>query len=456
MEIVGENRSKLKGTKIRTANYLMILAACVLYMFILYGMFRISRQYDDLIRTTEKYVSCEEITANIAEGSNILTEQVRLYAVTADPEYMNGYFQEANVDRKRELALEELDEFQLKGEIHAYLRAALDRSNDLMESEIYSMKLVSEAKNYDAESLPEEVRDAKLSEADQALDADGKIKKAQELVFGDGYRDCKEEILENISNSLTAVLSETKLDQERSKAGLKRQLNIQRIEISVLFVMNVIIFFFITTLIVKPLQIYINCIKDNKELEITGAYEFKYLALTYNDIYEINAANENMLREKAEKDALTGILNRGAFDQLRSRLKMKLTPICLLLIDVDVFKSINDTYGHEMGDRALKRVAELLEDTFRASDFPARIGGDEFAVIMTEVNEDSRESIARKAEEMNHILLKGENGLPKFSLSIGIAFSDRGFDDELYKKADKALYRVKEAGRCGYAFYADE
>ena len=163
-----------------------------------------------------------------------------------------------------------------------------------------------------------------------------------------------------------------------------------------------------------------------------------------------------MLREKAEKDALTGILNRGAFDQLRSRLKMKLTPICLLLIDVDVFKSINDTYGHEMGDRALKRVAELLEDTFRASDFPARIGGDEFAVIMTEVNEDSRESIARKAEEMNHILLKGENGLPKFSLSIGIAFSDRGFDDELYKKADKALYRVKEAGRCGYAFYADE
>lgn len=455
MENAGASKNKLKGTKIRTANYLMILAACVLYMFILYGMFRISRQYDDLIRTADDYISSEEITANIAEGSNILTEQVRLYAVTAEPEYMEAYFQEANVDRKRELALEELEEFYMDGEVKDYLKKALDRSNELMENEFYSMRLVSEANEFDPQRLPEEIQAVELSKEDAAMNDEAKIQKAQELVFGDGYRDAKEEIMENISNSLASVLNETKMEQESSRAGLKRQLNIQRVEISVLFVMNVIIFLFITTLIVKPLQVYIKCIKDNKALEITGAYEFKYLALTYNDIYEVNAANESMLREKAEKDALTGIMNRGAFDQLRAGLKAKPIPICLLLIDVDVFKSINDTYGHEMGDRALKRVADLLVNTFRSTDYPARIGGDEFAVIMTDVDSDSRESIAKKAEEMNEILQRGEKGLPKFSLSIGIAFSRIGFDDGLYKKADKALYHVKETGRCGYGFYED-
>lgn len=71
------------------------------------------------------------------------------------------------------------------------------------------------------------------------------------------------------------------------------------------------------------------------------------------------------------------------------------------------------------------------------------------------MDSDSKESIAKKADEMNEILQRGENGLPKFSLSIGIAFSERGFDDALYSRADQALYHVKRAGRCGYSFYED-
>ena len=68
MENAGENGNKLKGTRIRTANYLMILAASILYLFILYGMFQISSQYNDLLRTTDKLVSCEEIATNIEIG----------------------------------------------------------------------------------------------------------------------------------------------------------------------------------------------------------------------------------------------------------------------------------------------------------------------------------------------------------------------------------------------------
>ena len=189
MENAGENGNKLKGTRIRTANYLMILAASILYLFILYGMFQISSQYNDLLRTTDKLVSCEEIATNIADGSNILTEQVRLYVVTAETEYMEAYFQEANVDKKRESALEDLSKLPEADEIHTYLQTALGQSNELMKSEIYAMRLVSETKHYDIGTLPEEVQEITLSKEDQALDEDGKIQKAQELVFGYEYRE---------------------------------------------------------------------------------------------------------------------------------------------------------------------------------------------------------------------------------------------------------------------------
>ena len=70
-------------------------------------------------------------------------------------------------------------------------------------------------------------------------------------------------------------------------------------------------------LIVKPLQLYINCIKEEKRLDITGSYEFKYLALTYNDIYEVKASHEALLRHRAEHGPLTGLINQGAFDQMK-------------------------------------------------------------------------------------------------------------------------------------------
>ena len=83
----------------------------------------------------------------------------------------------------------------------------------------------------------------------------------------------------------------------------------------------------------------------------------------------------------------------------------------------------------------------------------ARIGGDEFAVIMTNCAEELRPVIQEKIDAMNQKLQNPDDGLPKVSLSIGIAFSDSGFPDDLYKKADSALYIVKENGRCGCHFY---
>ena len=127
-----------------------------------------------------------------------------------------------------------------------------------------------------------------------------------------------------------------------------------------------------------------------------------------------------------------------------------------MILDVDKFKQVNDQYGHEMGDAVLKKVAKLLEENFRATDHPARIGGDEFAVILTDATEEMKPVIEEKVQNINNRLLNPENDLPKVSLSVGIAFSANGFGDDLYKKADSALYVTKENGRCGYTFYEEK
>ena len=111
-EMEKEKGGKIKGIKIRTINYAMIIAAAVLYVVLVYATVQASIKYKRLIEATEDYILCEKDAALVREGSDYLTEQVRLYVVTLEPEYMEAYFTEKNVTRRREQALEELEEYE--------------------------------------------------------------------------------------------------------------------------------------------------------------------------------------------------------------------------------------------------------------------------------------------------------------------------------------------------------
>ena len=445
--------NKAKGLKIKTVNYIMILVACVIYGFLLYETIQLTNKYQDLTESTDAYIVCEKAAIMENKGSDILTEEVRLFVVTGEIEHANAYFKEANETKNREHALKILEQYHDHDKIYEYLEEALKNSNELMEREVYAMRLAAEAKQLDMSSIPEQISEVTLSAQHAALSREEKEKLAMDMVFGTAYKDKKQLIVNNISYGTDYILNSVENAQERSKTELDDSLKCQRVAITLLFCMNIILFFIVTLLIVKPLQVYIKCISENKSLEIIGSYEFKYLALTYNDIYELNASNEVMLRKKAEYDAVTGILNRTVFEQLKEGLKNFQTPMALLLIDVDLFKNVNDTYGHEIGDKVLRKVAQMLYASFRSSDFVARIGGDEFAVIMTDVTPKQRDVILNKVQTVNDHLGRGQDGLPKVSLSVGVAFSSEGFDQDLYKNADRALYQVKEQGRCGCSFY---
>ena len=328
-----ERGGNIKGIKIRTLNYAMIIAAAVLYAILVYATVQASVKYKRLIEATEDYILCEKDAVLVREGSDFLTEQVRLYVVTMEPEYMEAYFTEKNVTRRRERALEELKGYDTSQETYDYLQKALDNSNKLMEKEIYAMKLIAVSQGYDEASLPEEVNSVVLLGDDKDLSPEEMADKARNMVFDYGYRNAKELIMSNTDYFLDSIIKWTRNKQSESAMFLQNIMSRQRQCVAILFVLNAANFILVVLLIIKPLQVYIDCIKEEKRLEITGAYEFKYLALTYNDIYEVNAANEVLLRHKAEHDPLTGVINRGAFEQMKEILKASVDPLAFLIID---------------------------------------------------------------------------------------------------------------------------
>jgi diguanylate cyclase (GGDEF)-like protein len=157
----------------------------------------------------------------------------------------------------------------------------------------------------------------------------------------------------------------------------------------------------------------------------------------------------------ADRDSLTHVANRRKFD-IRLREEMKRhqrhqDELSLLMLDLDYFKAINDTYGHQAGDIALRKVGKILCDTLRESDFPARYGGEEFVVILPQTREEQAWMLAerlRKAIEKTSFRFGKKNF--RVTASIGIASLMPGTlepPEALLQKADEALYRAKANGR---------
>lgn len=181
-------------------------------------------------------------------------------------------------------------------------------------------------------------------------------------------------------------------------------------------------------------------------LKTGKAIEVLYVA---HDITE-----EKNTKYQADHDFLTGLLNRGSFEQILTSIDTTKNNFALIIMDVDKFKDVNDTYGHEIGDKILKKVSRLLAENFRSIDHVCRIGGDEFAIIMTDVTIDLAKSIEDKILKINSILSREHKMLPPVSLSVGIAFNDlNNSKNNLFNNADNALYYVKKHGRNGCHIY---
>ena len=158
--------------------------------------------------------------------------------------------------------------------------------------------------------------------------------------------------------------------------------------------------------------------------------------------------------EMARIDVLTGLPNRRAFFEqaeiVHYQTERYHNPYVVLMLDIDLFKKTNDTYGHPAGDKVIQSVAKTIRSLIRKSDVAARIGGEEFAVILREAEHDHFYSLAERVRhEISEIPVCFEDDQIRTSVSIGIAeyqAGDKSIDDILCR-ADKALYQAKQTGR---------
>ncbi len=161
-------------------------------------------------------------------------------------------------------------------------------------------------------------------------------------------------------------------------------------------------------------------------------------------------------RSLARSDHLTGLANRRAFEELlemeckRSRRYKR--PITLVYMDLDNFKRVNDGHGHQTGDEVLVAVAATLRSNLRATDCVARIGGDEFAILFPETDEDASRIVLRKLDAVLQELLTRTNWPIGFSFGVAIFPTPLDSLEAMLERADKLMYEAKNSGKGSMLF----
>ena len=184
-----------------------------------------------------------------------------------------------------------------------------------------------------------------------------------------------------------------------------------------------------------------------------------YVAV-FNDISP-HKVHEEWLKHLATHDPLTGLPNRTEFErccrEAMARARRQGRRLAVLYIDLDKFKPVNDTYGHVTGDELLRVLSVRMQQMMRETDIVARIGGDEFSVLLADLDDVSSSYIvACKLLDMLSQPVVSRRGTHTVGASIGIsAYPDDGNDPQtLLRLADAAMYRVKQGGRSGVSFYS--
>lgn len=190
-------------------------------------------------------------------------------------------------------------------------------------------------------------------------------------------------------------------------------------------------------------------------LEVKSSDEIGDLSSSFNLMVEALKKRDAELLALARTDGLTGLHNHSSFkSELDKELKSALRfgrPVSLIMADLDSFKRYNDVNGHQQGDYALKKAADIIRESCREVDFAARYGGEEFAVILREARLEEAVRVAERIRKrIEEEVFPNEEMQPngEFTISIGVAELDREVQssEALIGIADRALYRAKEMG----------
>lgn len=451
---------KSRGIGLKWLSVLLAILTVLVSVLLLLASYRISTSSKHVQEASDAYIRSQIAANQLKQGSDNLTTHVRSFVVTGKSKYLEYYIKEKTELKAFDNAYEELNSILEDNNLKASLKMINDYEDKLKESEAKAILMAMEYYDITDQKYYDALSGYNLTSYEASLSLDDKHDKSISLAFGGdselvhyGDYDMYKKIVEdNVDSFIKQLASATQNDQAESMKSLDNSVfALRRMTIySMLFLM--LMAFTILNFVVRPLLKNIEHINTHDYLEEEGVYEIKYLATSYNQMMSRVNDNQKKLSYEASHDALTGLFNRQAYlDNIRSFEDAK---ICFLHLDVDNFKHINDTYGHDVGDRYLKKVAAVLEKSFRKGDQIYRLGGDEFAVIMDEIDKENAQIVIDKVEMIEEALIDGSDGVPVSAVSVGATFyTGAGDVDRVYKEADLALYAAKNSGKGKLVFY---
>ncbi len=442
-----------KGISLRVIHFCLIAISVIMSGIMIFYTFRLTGTFLRLAGATEEHMLLEKAAHELMDASDYLTERVQRFTLNGDLRFLNEYFDEAFEANRREEAIAKMNVDAKTTDAVKQIQEAMENSVQLMDREYYAMRLVVEAKGYS--EYPEQVKAVVLRDEDAALPPEDKMRLAAEFVLNDGYYDQKDMIREDMKECLAEIDKLTYDTESQELVMLYRELNTVRV-IVLLQILSILIMLGLTSYLgIHPVLKAVDRIKDDKPIPEMGANEFRYLAQAYNKMYSTYRNSLERLNFKASHDELTGAYNRSGYDLLLSSIDM--TNTYMMLFDVDNFKNINDTYGHETGDKVLIKLVEVIRQAFRDDDHICRVGGDEFVVFMVHSGKMQHRLVEAKISQINAALENTEDGLPPISVSVGIVHGSQATDIEnLFEKTDAAMYESKRKGKHTYTFSSSE
>ena len=165
----------------------------------------------------------------------------------------------------------------------------------------------------------------------------------------------------------------------------------------------------------------------------------------YMSLYRDMSDYSRALKHQKEHDGMTGLFNKGKFMEMKNTLFAKQETIAVFNMDLNFLKQTNDTYGHEAGDRLIRKAAESLKKIEARNVMPFRVGGDEFMVVAIHISRGEAEQLQKRWEAGLEELNQADDGLPCV-IACGFAYGDKGFDlEEVFAQADQRMYEDKKA-----------
>ena len=272
------------GISLRVLHIAMIVCAVIISLLLIFSTYQSSSVFSTLSKATGNYIVRQKAAHDLMEASDYLTEMVQRFTLEGDKQYIDDYFEEAFVSRRREASITSMTENEAEENLLSQLQEAMNESTSLMYREYYAMKLVIEAK--EIRDYPETLRAIELKEEDMFLSADEKMELAQEMVLGTEYYGRKEVIRTKLKSSLQTLDKLMTTTRQKTTDELNREMTVIRLAIIVLTIVILFLIWLTAKLGTNPLIRAEASIAKEEPIEVKGAREFRNLARGYNRMHE--------------------------------------------------------------------------------------------------------------------------------------------------------------------------